>query len=91
MKKHVSVICLLFSLLCVLPLNAYGAALHRKRIRIRQYHAIKEVLNLINFIIGSMLGGFLTTVILCCFQINRVNSYEQEIRRLKAQLADSEK
>lgn len=46
---------------------------------------------MINFIIGSMLGGFLTTVIICCFQINRTNNYEQEIRRLKAQLADNEK
>lgn len=46
---------------------------------------------MIGFIIGSMLGGLLSTVVLCCFQINRTNDYEQEIRKLKAQLADSEK
>lgn len=40
---------------------------------------------------GLMVGGLLSTVVLCCFQINRVNSYEQEIRRLKAQLSDNEK
>lgn len=43
------------------------------------------------FFLGLMLGGLLSTVVLCCFQINRVNNYEQEIRRLQAQLDDSEK
>lgn len=43
------------------------------------------------FFLGLMLGGLLSTVVLCCFQINRVNHYEQEISRLKVQLADSEK
>lgn len=40
---------------------------------------------------GLMLGGIFSTVILCCFQINRANNYEREIRRLKKQLADNKK
>lgn len=46
---------------------------------------------MIGFIIGSMFGGLLSTVVLCCFQINRTNDYEQEIRRLKAQLDNYKK
>lgn len=43
------------------------------------------------FFLGLMLGGLLSTVVLCCFQINRTNDYEQEIRRLKAQLDNYKK
>lgn len=43
------------------------------------------------FFLGLMLGGLLSTVVLCCFQINRTNSYEREISKLKAQLLDSKK
>lgn len=48
-------------------------------------------MKILMFFLGLMLGGFLSTIVFCCFQINRVNSYEQEIRRLKAQLSDNEK
>jgi len=34
-------------------------------------------------IIGLILGGCITTILLCCFQINRVNYYEQTIKSLK--------
>lgn len=33
-----------------------------------------------------LLGGTVATVILCCIQINRINSYQNEIDRLKEQL-----
>ncbi|MBE7002104.1 MAG: inseCt neurotoxin 1c [Ruminococcaceae bacterium] len=42
---------------------------------------------LLFFIIGLLLGGCISFVILCCFQINRINAYESEIRKLKAQLS----
>lgn len=48
-------------------------------------------MKILMFFLGLMLGGFLSTVVLCCFQINRVNNYEQEISKLKAQLLDSKK
>lgn len=38
-------------------------------------------------IIGLLLGGCLSFFVLCCFQINRINDYESEIRKLKAQLS----
>lgn len=38
-------------------------------------------------IIGLLLGGCISFVVLCCFQINRINDYESEIRKLKAQLS----
>ena len=37
-------------------------------------------------IIGLILGGCITTILLCCFQINRVNYYEQTIQSLKEKL-----
>lgn len=37
-------------------------------------------------IIGLILGGCITTVFLCCFQINRINSYEQTVQSLKEKL-----
>lgn len=33
-------------------------------------------------IIGLILGSCITTVFLCCLQINRINSYEQTIQSL---------
>ncbi len=41
---------------------------------------------MIGLIIGLILGGFLSTVFLCCLQINRVNHYEQTIQSLKEKL-----
>lgn len=43
------------------------------------------------FLIGLMLGGCLGIVILCSFQLNRINDYEWQIRKLKAQLAKEQK
>lgn len=37
-------------------------------------------------IIGLILGGCITTILLCFFQINRVNYYEQTIKSLKEKL-----
>lgn len=37
-------------------------------------------------IVGLLIGGAVGTSILCCFQMNRIGYYEQEIRRLKDQL-----
>lgn len=39
------------------------------------------------FLIGLLLGGCLGVIILCSFQLNRVNAYEAQIRKLKSQLA----
>ena len=39
------------------------------------------------FLIGLLLGGCLGIILLCGFQLNRVNGYESQIRKLKAQLA----
>ena len=39
------------------------------------------------FLIGLLLGGCLGIILLCGFQLNRVNDYESQIRKLKAQLA----
>ena len=41
---------------------------------------------MLNLVIGLLLGGCIAAVILCCVQINSVNRYEQEIRRLKEKL-----
>lgn len=46
---------------------------------------------LVWLIVGLLLGGCIGIGILCCFQINRIGYYEQEIRRLKAQLDRKEK
>ncbi len=43
------------------------------------------------FIIGVMLGGCISLMILSCFQINRINAYESEIRKLKAQISKERK
>ena len=42
-------------------------------------------------IIGLILGGCITTILLCCFQINRVNYYEQTIKSLKEKLNKEKK
>lgn len=39
------------------------------------------------FLIGLLLGGCLGIIILCGFQLNRINAYEVQIRKLKSQLA----
>lgn len=41
---------------------------------------------MLNFLIGLLLGGCIAGIILCCVQVNRICSYEQEIRRLKEKL-----
>ena len=38
-----------------------------------------------------MIGGCLGIVILCSFQLNRINDYESQIRKLKSQLAKEQK
>ncbi len=35
---------------------------------------------------GIQIGGCISTVILCCLQINRHNEYERELRKLKEKL-----
>ena len=37
-------------------------------------------------IIGLLLGSCISTVLLCCIQINRINSYEQTIQNLLKKL-----
>lgn len=46
---------------------------------------------MLNFIIGLLLGGCVTVCVLCCVQVNTVNRYEREIRRLMEFLKHSEK
>lgn len=41
---------------------------------------------MLNFIIGLLLGGCVAVAILCCMQVNRINEYASEIRRLKEKL-----
>lgn len=41
---------------------------------------------LVWLIVGFLLGGCISTVILCCLQINRHNEYERELRKLKEKL-----
>lgn len=37
-------------------------------------------------IIGILIGGSTTLIYMCCLQINRINKYETEIKKLKNQL-----
>lgn len=37
---------------------------------------------------GLLIGGCIAATVLCCMQINRINDYEQEIRRLQQKLND---
>ena len=38
------------------------------------------------FLVGLFLGGIVTTLLLCCLQINRMNDYEAELRKLRSEL-----
>lgn len=38
------------------------------------------------FLVGLLLGGCVSFVIICCLQINRINDYEEELRNLRFQL-----
>lgn len=38
------------------------------------------------FLVGLFIGGIVTTLVLCCLQINRINEYEAELRKLRSQL-----
>ena len=38
------------------------------------------------FILGLFIGGIVSTLVLCCLQINRVNDCEEELQRLRSQL-----
>lgn len=40
---------------------------------------------MLNFLIGLLLGGCIAGVVLCCVQVNRVSSYQQEIHRLRTE------
>ena len=35
------------------------------------------------FVIGMMVGGCVSTFLMCCLSIHRINKYEAEIRRLR--------
>ena len=37
-------------------------------------------------LVGLFIGGIVTTLGLCCLQINRINEYEAELRKLRSQL-----
>jgi hypothetical protein len=37
-------------------------------------------------IVGLLIGGCIGVTLMCCLQLNRVNDYESEIRKLKEQL-----
>lgn len=43
------------------------------------------------FLIGLLLGGCLSIIVICVLQLDRVNDYETQIRKLKAQLAKEQK
>ena len=38
------------------------------------------------FFLGMMIGGCLGVMIMCLFQINRCNYYEQQIRKIEEQI-----
>ena len=38
------------------------------------------------FLVGLFLGGIVTTLLMCCLQINRMNDYEAELRKLRSEL-----
>lgn len=37
---------------------------------------------------GLLIGGCIAVTVLCCVQINRINDYEQEIKKLQQKLND---
>lgn len=38
------------------------------------------------FIGGLLLGGFVSTVLMCCLQLHRINKYEELIQKLYAKI-----
>lgn len=38
------------------------------------------------FLVRLFIGGIVTTLVLCRLQINRINEYEAELRKLRSQL-----
>jgi len=46
---------------------------------------------LLFFFIGMILGGLVASVILCCFQLHRINRHEARLQKLKAQLSTQDK
>ncbi len=38
------------------------------------------------FLVGLFIGGIVATLVLCCLQINHINEYEAELRKLRSQL-----
>lgn len=38
------------------------------------------------FFVGLLIGGIVTTLVLCCLQLKRLNEYEAEIEDLKSKL-----
>lgn len=45
------------------------------------------MIEMLFFLIGMVLGGLVAFVILCYFQLHRINRYEAQLQRLKAQLS----
>ncbi len=43
------------------------------------------------FLIGLLLGGCIGFILLCSIQINRINDYEYQIRKLKSRIANDQK
>ena len=43
-------------------------------------------MEIVMLIIGLLIGSCISTAILCCMQINRINDYEQPIRDLLEKL-----
>lgn len=37
------------------------------------------------FLVGLLIGSIVTTLILCCLQINRINEYKAELQKLRSQ------
>lgn len=46
---------------------------------------------LVWLLVGLLIGGCVSTAVLCCVQINRVSEYEHEIRRLRQKLNDRDR
>lgn len=40
-------------------------------------------MNILSFIIGFILGGIIMMVIMCLIQINRINSMEKELLKIR--------
>lgn len=49
------------------------------------------MIEMLFFIVGMILGGLIAFVILCCFQLHRINRYEIQSQKLKAQLSSRDK